>query len=291
MMTSSVFLIRIKNILTQSLKDEPLNVVLLHTERQWRTFCVLNEGETNQQAYCVVQVKNHQSHLNLTCTGKRCPKTSRLTGLPTSDTGGTQCKHVRMLFEENEDSFFFDETIRLENRNQRITAISHRSIPPPLSAELSSDRVINRVGGLAAVDPATKLTFNIDEHARCNCGLQFDPTSDQLLLHYRDAILYTETIAYVVSIQCAFCRMCNPKKKNHRFIGPDLSDKGIFNMNNRSLFSHRFLDEFTESLTIHETTIDAFVRILYGRYIEPPRNAITPPSQALFARVRSLLSI
>ncbi|KAJ7838624.1 hypothetical protein B0H14DRAFT_2588463 [Mycena olivaceomarginata] len=59
---------------------------------------------------------------------------------------------------------------------------------------------------------------------------------------------------------------CSNPRCNHRYIGPDGRDLGIFNYNNRKLFTHDLLDEYTSAYTSSETPFSAWVTVLNRRY-------------------------
>ncbi|KAJ7360713.1 hypothetical protein DFH08DRAFT_800158 [Mycena albidolilacea] len=51
-----------------------------------------------------------------------------------------------------------------------------------------------------------------------------------------------------------------------QYIGPDRRDLGIFNYNNRKLFMHNLLNEYTSAYTSSETPFSAWVTVLNWRY-------------------------
>ncbi|KAJ7129700.1 hypothetical protein C8R44DRAFT_839598 [Mycena epipterygia] len=67
---------------------------------------------------------------------------------------------------------------------------------------------------------------------------------------------YTEAV-----IEVQPCSRCN-----RRFVGPDARELGIFNYNNRKLFMHDLLDEYTSAYTSSETPFTAWVTVVTRRY-------------------------
>ncbi|KAJ7852089.1 hypothetical protein B0H14DRAFT_2282990, partial [Mycena olivaceomarginata] len=59
---------------------------------------------------------------------------------------------------------------------------------------------------------------------------------------------------------------CPNTRCHHRFVGPDGRERGIFNYNNRKLFSHNLLDEDTLAYTSSETPFSAWVSVVSRRY-------------------------
>ncbi|KAJ7700934.1 hypothetical protein B0H16DRAFT_1219537, partial [Mycena metata] len=57
---------------------------------------------------------------------------------------------------------------------------------------------------------------------------------------------------------------CN--KCSHRVIGPDCEELGIFNCNNRKLFAHDLMDDYTSAYTSSETPFSAWVSVVERRY-------------------------
>ena len=52
----------------------------------------------------------------------------------------------------------------------------------------------------------------------------------------------------------------------YRFIGPDCSKNGLFNYNNRILFTHDLLNDYTLCYTTSETPFTAWVTVMQTRY-------------------------
>ncbi|KAJ3553760.1 hypothetical protein NP233_g12574 [Leucocoprinus birnbaumii] len=85
-------------------------------------------------------------------------------------------------------------------------------------------------------------------------------------LHSKSATLYTLWAALACCIEVQACPNCPPHWQH--FIGPDLREQGIFNLNNSMLASHELLNEYTNAFTLSETPFDSWVQFLRGRYEE-----------------------
>ncbi|KAG5642337.1 hypothetical protein DXG03_002985 [Asterophora parasitica] len=57
---------------------------------------------------------------------------------------------------------------------------------------------------------------------------------------------------------------------SRRYIGPDPRELGIFNLNNRILFTHELLDDYTSVYTSSETPFTAWVTVTSRRYGSHP---------------------
>ena len=62
-------------------------------------------------------------------------------------------------------------------------------------------------------------------------------------------------------IEVQGCKSCNRRR-----IGPDCRDFGLFNWNNRIIFTHDLLDEYTSAFTSSETPFTAWVTVVSRRY-------------------------
>jgi hypothetical protein len=75
--------------------------------------------------------------------------------------------------------------------------------------------------------------------------------------------IYTLNGVIIKRIEVSYCVRC-PKKRG--FLGPDLSDFGIFNWDNSIAFSHDILNEYTIRYTHSETPFRAFCEALVCSY-------------------------
>jgi hypothetical protein len=78
-------------------------------------------------------------------------------------------------------------------------------------------------------------------------------------------IIYTLTGAHCTEIELQSCPVC--PRTLRRFIGPETRDLGLFNFNNRILFTHDLLDEYTSAYTSSETPFVGWVATVSRRYM------------------------
>lgn len=80
----------------------------------------------------------------------------------------------------------------------------------------------------------------------------------------RSCLIYTLTGALETRIELQQCTHCDPVRRRH--IGPDARELGLFNFNNRILFTHDLLEEYMSAYTTSETPFTAYVMELSRRY-------------------------
>ncbi|KAG6810082.1 hypothetical protein H0H92_013378 [Tricholoma furcatifolium] len=141
---------------------------------------------------------------------------------------------------------------------QGTSSISHKPILPPLWAQLPTDDLIYSRPNPVLVAPSL---IPLETDARCTCGCI---RSHDKEVTVRPCRLYLLTGCYDTTIEIQQCSDC--KGKQRRFIGPDCREMGIFNFNNRILFSHDLLDEYTMAFTSSETPFFAWVSVAARRY-------------------------
>ncbi|TFK60868.1 hypothetical protein BDN72DRAFT_739206, partial [Pluteus cervinus] len=69
----------------------------------------------------------------------------------------------------------------------------------------------------------------------------------------KSCIVYGLFTAYSSEVELQQCPGSSNPGTPHHFIGPDLRDQGIFNLNNTSLFTHELLDGYTSAFSCSET--------------------------------------
>lgn len=133
-------------------------------------------------------------------------------------------------------------------------AVSHIAIPPPFWASLPTDSYIRH-----PIQAATIPNFiPIAEGSSCSCGATYIAGSPT---YHHPCTVYTLLSSHASIIEVQKCMSCC-----HRFVGPDCGTLGLFNFNNRILFTHDLLDEYTSSFTTSETPFIAFVTVVTRRY-------------------------
>jgi hypothetical protein len=140
-------------------------------------------------------------------------------------------------------------------------AISHLPVHPPLWAALPDDPLTYpRAQPLRAVPGILEL----NEASRCCCisiGSAYSPLRPS---EHHSCTIYALTGAHCTQIELQLCPLC--PRALRRFIGPETRDSGIFNFNNRILFTHDLLDEYTSAYTSSETPFVGWVSTVSRRY-------------------------
>ncbi|KAF8058233.1 hypothetical protein FPV67DRAFT_1428379, partial [Lyophyllum atratum] len=156
-----------------------------------------------------------------------------------------------------------DAALMSQSRNvtRKSAAVSYLPILPPLWAALDTD-IIHYTRCKPCREPPPLL--RLDHRSTCpSCPMRtlYDPT---LHIVEQDCIIYGLTEALQSRIQLQGCPNCPGRAR--RFIGPDPRNLGIFNLNNRVLFTHELLDDYTSIYTSSETPFTAWVTVLTRRY-------------------------
>ncbi|KAJ7636152.1 hypothetical protein DFH06DRAFT_1336290 [Mycena polygramma] len=136
-------------------------------------------------------------------------------------------------------------------------AVSHLPILPPIWAALPGDEALYPRSH-ALSPPAL---FPLGGNARCSCGALADDREPITL----SCTVYTLVQAFPASISVQMCHKCSTGRR--RYIGPDCRELGFFNYNNRTLFSHALLDDYTSAFTSSETPFVAWVSVVVRRYL------------------------
>lgn len=137
-------------------------------------------------------------------------------------------------------------------------AVSYLPRPPPLWARISSD-------DLDPVPPTPESCpklIKLTEESTCCCQMErtiFQAGAD---ITRRPCTVFTLTEAWECEIETQRCPSCS-----YRLIGPDCRNIGLFNFNNRMLFTHELLDDYTSAYTTSETPFAAWVTGIGRRYI------------------------
>ncbi|KZV95692.1 hypothetical protein EXIGLDRAFT_563691, partial [Exidia glandulosa HHB12029] len=104
--------------------------------------------------------------------------------------------------------------------------------------------------------------IQFDETARCRCGSPGGPC-DAIVIQ---STVYASTRATAIEIEVKPCSTCRPEQR--MFAGPDLRALGLFNFNNKRIYTHELLNKFTNSITAHETPFHAFRTVIQRTYME-----------------------
>lgn len=142
-----------------------------------------------------------------------------------------------------------------------IPAISHEHVPVPIWATLPADPALYPRPPPIRSSP---IKISLDEHSRCSCGarkVNILPTA------WSPCKVYSLLEVFTCEIETQVCpNGCS--RGGYRFIGPDCSRIGLFNYNNRILFSHDLLNDYTLCYTTSETPFTAWVTTTQTRYMQ-----------------------
>jgi CxC4 like cysteine cluster associated with KDZ transposases len=142
-------------------------------------------------------------------------------------------------------------------------ATSHLAIPPPRWAMLPTEIAIPSPVPLRENPGCIRL----NPQGSCCCrdgGRDFYNSERPTVVH--KCTVYTLTQAFVADIELQNCSRC--PRASRRYIGPEPRDIGLFNYNNRALFSHEVLNEYISAFSSSVTPFEAWVDHMNRRYQE-----------------------
>lgn len=150
---------------------------------------------------------------------------------------------------------------RVRNGGEGEKSISHLPILPPHWAELKTDEAL-----YPRPDPAAPIPpkFLLERTSSCPCKGERTFYDESLPTIERDCKVYSLSGVSTHRIVLQKCRTCPGRQQ--RFIGPDLREMGVFNLNNRTLMTHELLNEFTSELNSSETPFVAWTKTVSRRY-------------------------
>ncbi|EJD40639.1 hypothetical protein AURDEDRAFT_19730, partial [Auricularia subglabra TFB-10046 SS5] len=129
---------------------------------------------------------------------------------------------------------------------------------PPKWCRTDSDAAIE---WFPLVDPLPEV-LPLKSAGRCTCGTVASLDTPTRLL---PCTIFSSHRSYPRMIEVRQCRACTVGKK---FAGPDLRELGLFNFNNRSIYTHELLNAFTSAMTAHELPFHAFATTVDRSYME-----------------------
>jgi len=179
----------------------------------------------------------------------------------------SDCRHIQAGQENLESLPGFVQIPSVQEAAEVITksrmkpvvrrCVSHLPIDPPLWCQLPTDTVaINR--------PPRNLpdVFLLDGSSRCSCGNNdYEAGGPPTTNRY---VVFTSSTALQLTVETIYCYACS---NTHGRIGPDLSNYGILNWNNKVGFSHQLLNQYTSHLTHSETPFNAFYLTITDEYL------------------------
>ena len=148
--------------------------------------------------------------------------------------------------------------IRTVNTSITTIAVSHRPIIPPVWAALPTDPYLYE-RPIARLSVPNKIVLG--SSGRCICSTTV-ARNEVVALH--PCKVYSLTGVHACEIELQACSVC--PRSYRRYIGPDGREDGIFNLNNKLLFMHDLLDDYTASFTSSETPFTAWVSVTQRRY-------------------------
>jgi hypothetical protein len=90
------------------------------------------------------------------------------------------------------------------------------------------------------------------------------PYNDAVATIKIPCVVYGLTGAHNSFTQVQSCTTC--PSTHRRLIGPDCREIGMFNYNNKMIFTHELLDEYTSEYTTSEMPFTAWVAVVSRRY-------------------------
>jgi hypothetical protein len=134
--------------------------------------------------------------------------------------------------------------------------VSFRQIPPPAWIRLPQDRSKEKPfrSGVHIPD-----LLCLNEDSRCSCGSR----QRNGLRDTQEICIFTSSTAVTKRIETEYCIACRFTKGR---IGPDLSEYGVFNWNNRVAFSHELMNNYTSQFTTSSTPFFAFHQTIVHSY-------------------------
>jgi hypothetical protein len=148
---------------------------------------------------------------------------------------------------------------RTAAEHERERAVSHERVGPPRWAALPHDGITN--SPCPTVDEASVPAILRHEQRRCRCGA---PPAANAPERSETCTIFTLTKAFKRTIVVTPCGRCNAEL--HQFAGPDLGSLGMFNYNNKQVFSHTLLNEYTARYSSSETPFNAFCTSVLRTY-------------------------
>jgi hypothetical protein len=104
--------------------------------------------------------------------------------------------------------------------------------------------------------------IHLDPDCRCSCGTSRSPDFPTT---WGRCQVFTLQRSYIAEIELQVCP-ARCYRARHRFVGADAAYLGLFNLNNRFLFAHDLLDDYTLCFSTSETPFAAWVFVTATRY-------------------------
>lgn len=141
---------------------------------------------------------------------------------------------------------------------REMRCVSYLPILPPIWATLPTDKEIYLRPPPVRVAPPI---IPLHDNGRCSCGATKQHNAPVIT---SPCTIFTLSASLAAQIELQVCKSCSGGRYRH--IGSDGRTLGLFNYNNRLLFAHDLLDEYTMAYTSSETPFVAWVGVLSRRY-------------------------
>ncbi|KAF8869960.1 hypothetical protein BD779DRAFT_1409557, partial [Infundibulicybe gibba] len=172
------------------------------------------------------------------------------------------CRHALQKYVnvnlEARDSRVQDEAALGHER--RETAVSYLEIPPPRWAVIVLD---DRNAG-PQIPPLREppAIIHLAATSSCCCSSPRYLYCPNTPIRQQPCTIYGITGSLSTTVEVQACGLCA-----RRFVGPDCRELGLFNFNNRIIFTHDVLNDYTSAYTTSETPFAAWVTIMSRRYL------------------------
>ncbi|KAG6809113.1 hypothetical protein H0H92_001569 [Tricholoma furcatifolium] len=194
-----------------------------------------------------------------------------------SKDGGHGCPHIQRARDYLQQLLCMDPAARDESEltqanfgvrlvgrasgvSNGTSSVSFKPILPPVWAELDTDLPLPypRPSPITSPPPLIRL----EEDSQCMCGASRQNNCNPVVTN--TCRVYGILGCYDTNIELQRCTQCTGGRQH--FIGPDSRELGLFNYNNRVLFSHDLLDDYTMAYTSSETPFTTWVGVSARRY-------------------------
>jgi hypothetical protein len=137
-------------------------------------------------------------------------------------------------------------------------SISYLPLPPPVWARIKAD---NNVRPLQLMIDTPSI-IRLEESSSCSCRSPRTMFDSCRPVETRSCYIYGLLEAHDILIEVQKCPHCP-----QGYIGPECTALGVFNLNNRSLFTLSLLDDYTAHFTRSETPFASWVSSTACRYM------------------------
>ncbi|KAG6914402.1 hypothetical protein DXG01_000546 [Tephrocybe rancida] len=145
--------------------------------------------------------------------------------------------------------------------NSQRPAVSHMAIMPPPWAALERDPSLYPQPAPFTTPPAC---LKLDTNSTCPCTKPRCEYNMEKPVEEFPCLVFGLTQATETLIELQDCALCSGRWR--QWVGPDLREVGIFNFNNKMLFTHELLDDYTSCYTSSETPFTSWIKVTSRRY-------------------------